>query len=257
MLYQVGTTSNSVLTLSQRIICVKVEAVFSENVLICHQYNFAGCANTFAGMIQTESPYFQYAVATESPGPFDPSSGLFNNDPSFPDNFDSCTGDDLQCNFSWSIMFSGVNNLTIAGAGLYSWFDAYDKSTCVDAQDCQQRLINDQGDNNGLFIWNLITIGSVEMISDTSNGNAGTIFAAENTQLASHPYVSAASGLSLYCIRCCGVECLRGIIKNFAGRGPVSLCRIEQLHELQLARQWFRLHKYHGATYNFDYRTLC
>jgi hypothetical protein len=43
--------------------------------------------------------------------------------------------------------------------------------------------------NSGLFIWNLITIGSVEMISDTSGDNTKTIFAAPNTQLQSHPYV--------------------------------------------------------------------
>lgn len=141
-------------------------------------------------MIQTESPYFQYAVATESPGPFNTTNDLFPNDPTFPDDMDTCTGDDLSCNFSWSVMLSGVNNLTVAGAGLYSWFDAYDQSVCVDAQNCQQRLVNDQGENNGVFIWNLVTIGSVEMVSDTYNDNSNTIFAANNTQLDSHPFVS-------------------------------------------------------------------
>lgn len=88
-------------------------------------------------------------------------------------------------------MFSGVTNLNIAGAGLYSWFDAYDQSTCVDAQDCQQRLVNDQGENIGLYLWNLVTIGSIEMISDTANNNNNTIFAANNTQIDSHPFWSA------------------------------------------------------------------
>jgi glucan 1,3-beta-glucosidase len=68
-------------------------------------------------MIQTESPYFQYTDATESPGPFADS---------FPGDPDTCAGNDLLCNFAWSVLLGGVTNLTIAGAGLYSWFDAYD-----------------------------------------------------------------------------------------------------------------------------------
>ncbi|KID60716.1 LysM domain-containing protein, partial [Metarhizium brunneum ARSEF 3297] len=85
-------------------------------------------------------------------------------------------------------MFSQVSNVTIAGAGLYSWFDAYDQSVCVDAQNCQQRLIFDQGGNGELWVFNLVTIGSVEMISDDS----GAIETAkENTQANAHPFWSA------------------------------------------------------------------
>lgn len=85
-------------------------------------------------------------------------------------------------------MFNQVSNVTIAGAGLYSWFDAYDQSVCVDAQNCQQRLIFDQGDNGELWIFNLVTIGAVEMISDSK----GVIEAAKsNTQANPHPFWSA------------------------------------------------------------------
>lgn len=88
-------------------------------------------------MIQTESPYFQYAIATQSPGPFLAITGLFNNDPSFPYDGNTCTRTNLLCNFSWAVMVHGTTNLTIAGAGLYSWLDAYDQTICVDAQNCQ------------------------------------------------------------------------------------------------------------------------
>lgn len=80
------------------------------------------------------------------------------------------------------------HEFTIAGAGLYSWLDAYDQSVCVDAQNGQQRLVEDQGNNVGLWFWNLVTIGSIEMVSDTFNDK--TIFAANNTQIDSHPYWS-------------------------------------------------------------------
>lgn len=37
-------------------------------------------------------------------------------------------------------------------------FDNYDQSVCVDAQNCQQRLVNNQGANNQLYMFNLITM---------------------------------------------------------------------------------------------------
>lgn len=151
-----------------------------------YQYNFYNTSSLFAGMIQTESPYFQYNAATESPGPFNKSLGVFNNDPDFSE---ACDGTALQCNFAWAVMAKSVENATIAGAGLYSWFDAYDQSVCVDAQNCQQRLFNDQGDNGEFWVFNLVTIGSVEMVSNPDSGD--NIYAKNNTQANSHPFWSA------------------------------------------------------------------
>ncbi|KAK6223391.1 hypothetical protein LQW54_000509 [Pestalotiopsis sp. IQ-011] len=153
---------------------------------ILYQYNFYGATNVWAGMIQTESPYFQFTESTESPGVFSDSVGQFDNDPIFPD--DTCAADDLMCNFSWAVQIYSTTNLTISGAGLYSWFDNYDQSVCVDAQNCQQRLVNNQGANNQLYMFNMITIGAVEMLSDTDDGTI--IYAANNTQANAHPFWS-------------------------------------------------------------------
>ncbi|KUJ15980.1 pectin lyase-like protein [Mollisia scopiformis] len=153
---------------------------------ILYQYNFYGTTNTLAGMIQTESPYYQYAAATESPGPFNASVGLFSNDPVFPDA--SCDASSLLCSFSWAVVIEATTNLSIPGAGLYSWFDNYDQSVCVDAQNCQQRLVNNQGSNDQLLIWNLVTIGAVEMLSDTNTDTI--IYAKNNTQANIHPFWS-------------------------------------------------------------------
>lgn len=70
-------------------------------------------------MIQTESPYFQHTAATESPGPFNASVGLFSNDLVFPD--DTCDADDLLYSFSWAVAIQAIANLSFTGAGLYSW----------------------------------------------------------------------------------------------------------------------------------------
>jgi glucan 1,3-beta-glucosidase len=55
-------------------------------------------------------------------------------------------------------MIFETTNLTIAGAGFYSWFRNYDQSVCVDAQNCQQRLLDNQGSNDQLYIFNLVTM---------------------------------------------------------------------------------------------------
>ncbi|PYH91880.1 hypothetical protein BO71DRAFT_442889 [Aspergillus ellipticus CBS 707.79] len=157
----------------------------SEHSILC-QYNFFNNTNTLAGMIQTESPYYQFVEATESPGPFNASLGLFANDPTFPDA--TCTASPELCNFAWAVILKENTNLTVAGAGLYSWYDNY-LETCVDTQNCQQRLVLDQGENQGLYFWNLITIGAVEMISNTEDNNI--ILAKNNTQAIAHPYWSA------------------------------------------------------------------
>jgi hypothetical protein len=141
-------------------------------------------------MIQAESPYFQYSKVSESPGPFNSSVGPFANDPIFPDG--TCNGTELGCDFSWAVIIQGAANLTIAGAGLYSWFDNYDQSVCVDAQNCQQRLLDDGGSNSGLYIWNIITVGATEMVSNTDTSEI--VYAANNTQAIGHPYWSSLAG---------------------------------------------------------------
>lgn len=114
-----------------------------------YQYNFINATNMFAGMIQTESPYFQFTDLTEFPGPFNASVGLFTNDPSFPNS--TCNASAELCNFAWAIIMGENTNVAIAGAGLYSWYNNY-VETCVDTQNCQQRLVLDLGENAGLYV---------------------------------------------------------------------------------------------------------
>jgi glucan 1,3-beta-glucosidase len=95
------------------------------------------------------------------------------------------------CDFSWAVIVEGVANMTIASAGLYSWFDNY-VQPCVDTQNCQQRLFLNNGGNEGFRLFNLITIGSVEMLSVP--GEDLVIYAKDNTQARSHPFWSILAG---------------------------------------------------------------
>lgn len=74
-------------------------------------------------------------------------------------------------NTGWAVKIEATTNLTIAGAGFYSWFANYDQDGCVHAQNCQQRLTYDGGSNDALYFWNLVTIGAVEMISNIDTGD--------------------------------------------------------------------------------------
>lgn len=90
-----------------------------------YQYNFHKARNVFAGMVQTESPYYQPMPV--APEPFRSSVGVLPGDPDY-----TCSGDDFDgCDSSWAVMITGCHNIFVAGAGLYSWFDTY-------AQDCSE-----------------------------------------------------------------------------------------------------------------------
>jgi hypothetical protein len=95
---------------------------------VYYQYNFHNAQNVFAGMIQTESPYFQ--PTPKPPAPFESVVGVIRGDPDY-----NCTATSELggCDSSWGVMIRGSANIFIAGAGLYSWFSTY-------TQDCSKFL---------------------------------------------------------------------------------------------------------------------
>lgn len=79
-----------------------------------YQYNFWQAKNIIAGMIQTESPYYQ--PTPKPPAPFN-NVGTFPGDPTFDQNSDE----------SWALLIRNSSNVFIAGAGIYSWFQTYNQ----------------------------------------------------------------------------------------------------------------------------------
>ncbi|KAJ6785242.1 hypothetical protein PWT90_07209 [Aphanocladium album] len=86
---------------------------------VFYQYNFHKAKKVFAGMTQTESPYYQ---PTPKPAPFDAVVGVFLGDPSY-----ECKKDDKfnGCDESWGVIIERSENIFVAGAGVYSWFSTY------------------------------------------------------------------------------------------------------------------------------------
>ncbi|KAK1835559.1 glycoside hydrolase family 55 protein [Podospora conica] len=124
---------------------------------ILYQYQLHKADSIFMGLIQTESPYFH--PQPTAPKPFESSLGKFPADPTFKD----CTTDN--CKVSWALSIIESRNVHIVGAGLYSWFfNNYDQG-CIEKMSCQTRLVNIDLPSTSLYIYNLFTVGTQEMIS--------------------------------------------------------------------------------------------
>lgn len=106
-------------------------------------------------MIQTESPYFQPEPA--APEPFGNTLGQFSGDLEFTD----CPKGQKPCKTSWGLRAVASSNIVVGGAGLYSWFQNYDKS-CVNSQNCQDGILSTVYNTN-FWMYNLVTIGAHKM----------------------------------------------------------------------------------------------
>ncbi|KAI0506327.1 hypothetical protein F5B22DRAFT_650887 [Xylaria bambusicola] len=133
------------------------------------------------GMIQTESPY--YLPTPQAPAPFDITLELehFQGDP----DFKECSSSNPHCAAAWGLMITGSTNVQILGAGLYNWYQDYTQP-CVDTQDCQQRVVSIEH-SGGVWIYNLYTIGTVEMVTYE---DSTPIKAKTNTNTNEHPFTS-------------------------------------------------------------------
>lgn len=102
-------------------------------------------------------------------------------------------------------MITGSTNVQILGAGLYNWFQEY-AQPCVDTQDCQQRVVSIEH-SGGVWIYNLYTIGMVEMVNYE---DSTPIKATTNTNMNEHPFTSV---INAWLVVSAGkyVPCLRPI----------------------------------------------
>ncbi|KAH8812142.1 pectate lyase superfamily protein-domain-containing protein [Xylogone sp. PMI_703] len=144
---------------------------------VFYQYNFNKATNIFAGMLQTETPYFQ--PSPQPPAPFEAVVGDFPGDPDY-----TCASNDefSGCDESWSVIIRESENIFIAGAGLYSWFSSY-AQTCIDTQECQKTLLLLDSNFANVRIQNLITIGAKYMAVMDGTG----IPAKDNLNVDTHP----------------------------------------------------------------------
>jgi hypothetical protein len=143
---------------------------------VFYQYAFQGAKNVIAGMIQTESPYFQ--PNPMPPSPYQDTVGKFPGDPVYSRSSQVSSGHDA----SWAVTIAESSDLIIAGAGLYSWYSNYEQS-CVGSFKCQKSLIKSAKNGPGVRMFNVVTIGAELMISHDD----GDILAADNLAVGFYP----------------------------------------------------------------------
>lgn len=151
---------------------------------IFYQYNFINASNIFTTMIQTESPYFQ--PKPRPPEPFGESKNFkFPGDP----DYTFCNGSvgvagqpDSGCDASWAVIMSGCENIHIAGAGTYSWFNDYTQD-CIDQHSCQMSLWNLPMNHDNNRIQHVIGIGAEYILRSERLGINSTA----NLAIEEHP----------------------------------------------------------------------
>ncbi|KAI4613082.1 hypothetical protein J4E83_007493 [Alternaria metachromatica] len=160
--------------------------VASEHAVF-YQFNFHRAQNIFAGLLQTESPYYQ--PTPSPPAPFKSALGVFSGDP----KYECAAGDEFSgCDESWAIIMRESQNVFIASAGLYSWFSTY-AQTCIDQQLCQKALLLLEKNFSNVRIQHLVTIGAKYMAVMDGKG----ILAKDNLNVDSHPFWSQISVLDV------------------------------------------------------------
>ncbi|KAK8037907.1 glucan 1-3-beta-glucosidase [Apiospora phragmitis] len=126
---------------------------------VLYNYQLANTKDLFASELQTETPYFQ--PTPNALVPFKPNASL--NDPDFAS---SCAGVGGNCAASWGLRVLDSTDVSIYGAGHYSFFSSYSTtcSTVEAGETCQSRIVSIEGASSNINIYNLNTIGSLSML---------------------------------------------------------------------------------------------
>ncbi|KAG9044876.1 hypothetical protein FS837_007373 [Tulasnella sp. UAMH 9824] len=118
------------------------------------QYSFYNSQNVYAGLIQTETAYYQPAPPV--PAPFTLSTKYrdptFNNGPS-----------------GWALHISKSSNVFVYGAGHYSFFQNY-TSDCLVTFDCQQSIVKVTSNSKDIYVYGLSTVGTTYLLNVDDKG---------------------------------------------------------------------------------------
>lgn len=118
---------------------------------VLYNYQLSNASNVFMGAIQTETPYYQ--TNPDAKTPFTVNTAYA--DPSF-------NGEEL-VNKAWGLRIVNSEDVFIAGAGFYSFYDNYSQD-CLATQTCQTNMLSIEGSGN-IHMSGLSTIGVENMVT--------------------------------------------------------------------------------------------
>ncbi|KAL1641801.1 hypothetical protein SLS58_005841 [Diplodia intermedia] len=125
---------------------------------VMYNYQLVGAKNVFMGAIQTETPYYQ--TNPDATKPFTTQTSW--SDPDF-------SSAQTLGKKAWGVRFIDSQDVLVAGAGLYSFFENYEQ-TCVSANNCQNNMVSYEGTNSNVQLFGLSTKASVNMVTVQGNG---------------------------------------------------------------------------------------
>jgi hypothetical protein len=148
-----------------------------------YNWQLLGAENIYLGQIQSETPYFQ-AGQTGAEYPYPPGDSPFDEDPEFGHCFSAPTPESLggrlggqspsksspssgldTCREAWALRIIDSRQVYVYGGGFYSFFNNYlDQCAKSEKGVCQQRLA-DTSHSEEIWIYNLYTVGTGEVIS--------------------------------------------------------------------------------------------
>ncbi|KAJ7079293.1 exo-beta-1,3-glucanase [Mycena belliarum] len=135
---------------------------------VIYQYSIKNAKNVYAGLIQTETPYFQPTPAP--PAPF---------------SLNAAYGDPASIrNDAYGLVIASSSNVFVYGAGLYNFFQSYNQD-CVPNRNCQESMALVDQASTSVYLYQLTTAGSTSMLrypnatiaqqADNINGFASTV----------------------------------------------------------------------------------
>ncbi|KAL0578155.1 hypothetical protein V5O48_003821 [Marasmius crinis-equi] len=133
-----------------------------------YEYQLVNAKNHWMGLIQTETPYYQ--PVPDVPEPFS-----IRPDWHDPENWDGG---------AWGLRIINSKDITVFGAGLYSFFRDYTQE-CIDTTSCQAQIATVDEESENVQIYQLSTVGTTYQVSlaqtgivnqsDNRNGFAQTV----------------------------------------------------------------------------------
>ncbi|KAF3389749.1 Glucan 1,3-beta-glucosidase [Talaromyces pinophilus] len=134
---------------------------------ILYQYQLSDASEVYFGHMQTETPYFQPLPNASQPYTI----GTFASDPTFTD-----CAPGAYCEEALALQVLSSSDVLIYTAGFYSFFQNYGQECLVD-ENCQLKLV-ETNFAQGLWLYNLFTIGAAEIISP--DGGIPPVLQADN-----------------------------------------------------------------------------
>ncbi|KAI4204576.1 MAG: hypothetical protein LQ346_001585 [Caloplaca aetnensis] len=124
-----------------------------------YNYQIANAKNVYAGLIQTETPYFQ--ANPDAMQPFTANAAFSDPD------FSRCATPG--CKKAWGLRVLGSSDVHVFGAGLYSFFDNYEQD-CLATESCQENMVSLECGNEAVYLWGLSTKASTNMVTVDGKG---------------------------------------------------------------------------------------